>query len=385
MQEHDLTFVRTELALAEKPPRSAGGIASWLQRNLFASIPDTILTILGVLLVVLIVPPLIRWAFIDAQWAGIDRNACSTVAQGGTQPDGWSGACWAFVGAKFRLFLFGSYPSAERWRVVLTGLLFVALLVPLMIPRIPHKGTNAILFFVVFPVVAFFLLVGGWFGLEHVETPLWGGLLVTLVLSFVGIAVSLPLGILLALGRRSNMPIVKMISVIFIETIRGVPLVTVLFMASVMLPLFLPPGITVDKLMRALIGVALFASAYMAEVVRGGLQAIPKGQYEGADSLGLSYWQKTGLIILPQALKLVIPGIVNTFIGMFKDTSLVSIIGMFDLLGIVRQAFSDTNWASPQTPISGLVFAGFVFWLFCFGMSRYSIYMERRLDTGHKR
>jgi general L-amino acid transport system permease protein len=176
-----------------------------------------------------------------------------------------------------------------------------------------------------------------------------------------------------------------MISVIFIETIRGVPLVTVLFMASVMLPLFLPPGVTFDKLMRALIGVALFSSAYMAEVVRGGLQAIPKGQYEGADSLGLSYWQKTGLIILPQALKLVIPGIVNTFIGMFKDTSLVSIIGMFDLLGIVRQSFSDTNWSSPQTPISGLVFAGFVFWLFCFGMSRYSIYMERRLETGHNR
>ena len=214
---------------------------------------------------------------------------------------------------------------------------------------------------------------------------LWGGLLVTLVLSFVGIAVSLPLGIVLALGRRSKMPVIKMISVIFIEAVRGVPLVTVLFMASVMLPLFLPPGVTFDKFLRALIGVALFASAYMAEVIRGGLQAIPKGQYEGADSLGLGYWQKMGLIVLPQALKLVIPGIVNTFIGLFKDTSLVSIIGMFDLLGIVRQGFSDANWASPQTPMTGLVFAGFVFWLFCFGMSRYSIYMERRLDTGHKR
>jgi general L-amino acid transport system permease protein len=173
--------------------------------------------------------------------------------------------------------------------------------------------------------------------------------------------------------------------VVFIETVRGVPLVTVLFMASVMLPLFLPAGVTFDKFLRALIGVALFAAAYMAEVVRGGLQAIPKGQYEGADSLGLSYWQKTGLIVLPQALKLVIPGIVNTFIGIFKDTSLVYIIGMFDLLGIIRQNFADASWATAQTPMTGLVFAGFVFWVFCFGMSRYSIYMERRLDTGYKR
>ena len=189
------------------------------------------------------------------------------------------------------------------------------------------------------------------------ETSEWGGLLVTLVLSYVGIVVSLPLGILLALGRRSKMPAIKLLSVIFIETVRGVPLVTVLFMASFMLPLFVPPGVTFDKFLRALIGVALFASAYMAEVVRGGLQAIPKGQYEGADSLGLGYWQKIGLIIMPQALKLVIPGIVNTFIGMFKDTTLVLIISMFDLLGIVKQNLSDANWATPQTAKTGLVFA----------------------------
>jgi len=223
------------------------------------------------------------------------------------------------------------------------------------------------------------------FGLPHVETPLWGGLLVTLTISFVGIAVSLPFGIVLALGRRSKMPVVKTLCVVFIETVRGVPLITVLFMATIMLPLLLPPGVNFDKFLRALVGVALFSSAYMAEVVRGGLQAIPKGQYEGADSLGFGYWQKMGLIVLPQALKLVIPGIVNTFIGMFKDTSLVYIIGMFDLLGVVRQNFSDPAWASPQTPISGLVFAAFIFWLFCFGMSRYSMFTERRLDTGHKR
>jgi His/Glu/Gln/Arg/opine family amino acid ABC transporter permease subunit len=193
------------------------------------------------------------------------------------------------------------------------------------------------------PVVAFFLLVGGYFGLPYVETSEWGGLLVTLVISYVGIVVSLPLGIILALGRRSKMPAIKLLSVIFIEAVRGVPLVVVLFMASFMLPLFVPPGTTFDKLLRALIGVALFASAYMAEVIRGGLQAIPKGQYEGADSLGLGYWQKMGFIVMPQALKLVIPGIVNTFIGMFKDTSLVLIISMFDLLGIVKQNLGDAD------------------------------------------
>jgi len=385
MQEHDLSYVRTEMALAEAAPRGEKGPGAWLRRNLFATPADTLLTIIGLLLIAVILPPFFNWAFINAAWTGTDRSACATVAQGGGQPDGWSGACWAFVNAKFMQFMLGRYPDAERWRPILTALLFVALLVPLLVPSVPRKALNAVLFFFVFPIVAFILLTGGWFGLNPVETPLWGGLMVTLVLSFVGIAVSLPLGIVLALGRRSNMPIVKMLSVVFIETVRGVPLVTVLFMASVMLPLFLPAGVSFDKLLRALVGVALFASAYMAEVIRGGLQAIPKGQYEGADSLGLGYWQKMTLIVLPQALKLVIPGIVNTFIGLFKDTSLVYIIGMFDLLGIVRQNFSDAAWASAQTPISGLIFAAFVFWIFCFGMSRYSIFMERRLDTGHKR
>ncbi|HEV7252644.1 MAG TPA: amino acid ABC transporter permease [Mesorhizobium sp.] len=385
MQEHDLSFVRMEMVNAQAAPRSERGLGHWLRANLFATVPDAIMTVLAALLIAWLLPPLIDWLFLSATWAGTDRSVCATVAQGGIQPDGWSGACWAFVNAKIEQFMFGRYPIEERWRVMVTLVLFVALLVPLMIPSVPRKALNAVLFFGVFPVVAFFLLVGGAFGLPLARTSLWGGLMVTLVLSFVGIAVSLPFGILLALGRRSNLPVIKLVCVIFIETIRGVPLIAVLFMASVMLPLFLPPGTTIDKLMRALVGVALFASAYMAEVIRGGLQAIPKGQYEGADSLGLTYWQKTGLIVLPQALKLVIPGIVNTFIGLFKDTSLVYIIGMFDLLGIVRQNFADSNWASPQTPMSGLVFAGFVFWLFCFGMSRYSQFMERRLDTGHRR
>ncbi|MER9586784.1 amino acid ABC transporter permease [Mesorhizobium sp. M0276] len=385
MQEHDMSWVRSEMALAEPAPAGVAGFQAWVRKNLIASTGDTIMTIAGIALVVMILPQIINWAFINAVWTGPDRTACATVAQGGVQPEGWTGACWAFVNAKFGQFMVGRYPIEGRWRPILVAILFVALLVPMLIPKVPRKGLNAILLFFALPVVAFILLVGGMFGLPHVETSLWGGLLVTLSLSFVGIAVSLPLGIVLALGRRSKMPIIKTLCVIFIETVRGIPLITVLFFASVMLPLFLPEGVSFDKFLRALIGVSLFAAAYMAEVVRGGLQAIPKGQYEGADSLGLGYWQKMYLIVMPQALKLVIPGIVNTFIGMFKDTSLVIIISMFDLLGIVKQNFSDPNWATAQTARSGLIFAAFIFWLFCFGMSRYSMFTERRLDTGHKR
>jgi general L-amino acid transport system permease protein len=234
-------------------------------------------------------------------------------------------------------------------------------------------------------VILTMLLLDIDFGLTPVETSQWGGLTVTLVVSVTGIVASLPLGILLALGRRSTMPIVKLLSVVFIEMVRGMPLVAVLFMASNMLPLFMPPGTSFDKLLRALVGVALFSAAYMAEVVRGGLQAIPKGQYEAANALGLSYWRTMGLIILPQALKIVIPGIVNTFIGLFKDTTLVSYIGLFDLLGIVQAGFNDAKWASPQTGNTGYFALAVIYWAFCFGMSRYSIYTERRLHTGHKR
>lgn len=384
MTNSDLQYVRSQMVDPMPAPASQKGIASWMKENLFSSLKDTVLTIMGISLIVWFLPGLINWLFVNAVWAGTDRTFCTTTVQGGLQPDGWSGACWAFVDAKLQQFLYGRYPVDERWRVKLVALVFVILLVPMLIGKLPHKMLNAVLLFIVFPVFTYFLLVGGSFGLRYVETSLWGGLLVTLILSVVGITVSLPMGILLALGRRSNMPVIKALCVIFIEVIRGVPLVALLFMASVMLPLFMPPGTSFDKFLRALVGVSLFASAYMAEVIRGGLQAIPSGQYEGADSLGLSYWQKTLFIILPQTLKLALPGIVNTFIGLFKDTSLVYIIGMFDLLGIVRQNFSDATWATPQTPATGLVFAGFVFWIFCFCMSRYSLYMERRLDTSHR-
>lgn len=385
MNANTLSFVREQMIAAEPPPTSATSAAIWIRKNLFATPKDTILTVIGITLLVLIVPGALNWLFFQASWVGSDRSVCATVVQGGIKPEGWSGACWAFVGDRFQQFMFGRYPFAERWRPLLVAALFIALLVPILIPKLPAKGWNALALFVVFPIVAFFLLSGGYFGLVHVETPLWGGLMVTLILSFVGIAVSLPLGIVLALGRRSKMPVIRTLCIGFIEIIRGVPLITVLFMANVMLPLFLPTGWTIDNFLRALVGVALFASAYMAEVVRGGLQAIPKGQFEGADSLGLGYWQKMRLVVLPQAIKLVIPGIVNTFIGLFKDTSLVSIIGMFDLLGIVQLNFRDPSWITPVTPISGLIFAGFIFWIFCFGMSRYSGFMERHLDTGHKR
>ncbi|MCO5133702.1 MAG: amino acid ABC transporter permease, partial [Phyllobacteriaceae bacterium] len=222
------------------------------------------------------------------------------------------------------------------------------------------------------------------FGLSAVDTRRWGGLLLTLVIAGVGMTAALPLGVLLALGRRSQMPAIQTLCVTFIEFWRGVPLITVLFMSSVMLPLFLPEGMNFDKLLRALIGVTLFQSAYMAEVVRGGLQAIPKGQYEGAMALGLGYWQMMQKIILPQALKIVIPGIVNTFIALFKDTTLVSIIGLLDFLGMINLSHSDSSWATPVQAITSYIFCAFVFFLFCYSMARYSNYMERRLDTSHR-
>lgn len=384
MTNSDYHYVRSQMAEAMPAPANQKGVVSWLRENLFSGPKDTILTVLGISLIVWFLPGMINWLFVNAVWVGTDRTFCTTTVQGGLQPEGWSGACWAFVDSKLQQFLYGRYPVDERWRVQLVTLVFMILLVPMLIGKLPYKKLNAVLLFIAFPVFTYILLVGGSFGLRYVETSLWGGLLVTMILSLVGISVSLPMGILLALGRRSNMPVIKALCVIFIEVVRGVPLVALLFMASVMLPLFMPPGTSFDKFLRALVGVSLFASAYMAEVIRGGLQAIPSGQYEGADSLGLSYWQKTLFIIMPQALKLALPGIVNTFIGLFKDTSLVYIIGMFDLLGIVRQNFSDATWATPQTPATGLVFAGFVFWIFCFCMSRYSLYMERRLDKGHR-
>jgi general L-amino acid transport system permease protein len=274
-----IAYVRTEESPTMAPPLTSTGVVGWFKENLFATPRDTVFTIFTFLLLLWMVPPIIDWAFISAVWTGDGREDC--IVPG-------AGACWAFVEAKFGQFIYGRYPLEERWRVNLTGVLLIAGLVPIAIPSIPYKRENALYLLVAFPILAFILLTGQ-FGLEPVETPLWGGLLVTLVVAIVGIVVSFPLGILLALGRRSEMPIVKMFCIIFIEFWRGVPLITVLFMSSVMLPLFLPEGVTFDKLLRALIGVALFSSAYMAEVIRGGLQAIPKGQYEAANAMALTF------------------------------------------------------------------------------------------------
>ncbi|HWR79976.1 MAG TPA: amino acid ABC transporter permease, partial [Pseudomonas sp.] len=309
---------------------------------------------------------------LDANWSGSTRADCSG-----------EGACWVFVRERFGQFMYGFFPEGLRWRVNLTVLLAVAGAAPLFIQRMPRKAVYAAGFLLLYPLLAFWLLHGGFFALEEVPTSRWGGLMLTLVIAAVGIAGALPLGILLALGRRSDLPAIRVLCVTFIEFWRGVPLITVLFMSSVMLPLFLPEGLSFDKLVRALIGVILFQSAYIAEVVRGGLQAIPKGQYEAAAAMGLGYWRMMGLVILPQALKLVIPGIVNTFIALFKDTSLVIIIGLFDLLNSIKQATADPAWIGMAT--EGYVFAALLFWMFCFGMSRYSMRLERRLDTGHKR
>ncbi|CAE6896465.1 MULTISPECIES: amino acid ABC transporter permease [Pseudomonas] len=354
------------------PPRMSVGVIGWMRSNLFSGVFNTLLTLLAIYLVWLIVPPLLNWAFFDADWVGTTRADCTG-----------QGACWVFIQQRFGQFMYGFYPSELRWRVDLTLWAAIIGAAPLFVPQMPRKALYGIAFLIIYPLLAYWLLHGGALGLSVVPTTRWGGLMLTLVIAAVGIAGALPLGIMLALGRRSEMPAIRVICVTFIEFWRGVPLITVLFMSSVMLPLFLPEGMSFDKLMRALIGVIMFQSAYIAEVVRGGLQAIPKGQYEAAAAMGLGYWRSMGLVILPQALKMVIPGIVNTFIALFKDTSLVIIIGLFDLLNSIKQATTDPAWLGMST--EGYVFAALVYWIFCFGMSRYSMHLERKLDTGHKR
>jgi general L-amino acid transport system permease protein len=499
------SFVRGELVPERAAPVKTTGFVGFLRTRMFNTPTNILLTILGILLLWFTVVPALKFLLVDAVWKGGDREACLAQNAGHVV-----GACWPYVHAKFSQFVYGFYPEAERWRVNVTFALAALLLLPLLIPRLPAKGLNAGLFFVAFPIVAFFLLHGGglggfgvswtayllsgfadsvggagraltrageataiigpllallgklvvllgtaisyliwplsWLrdqiqasgrpvwtdfaataaivsillfvlnggfrggwralivslaafacigvviaamGLDHgglpvVDTRLWGGLLVTLVVSVTGIVTSMPVGIALALGRRATIPLIRIFSIIFIEFWRGVPLITVLFFATYMLPLFLPAGFSVDGLVRALIGIALFAGAYQAEVIRGGLQAIPRGQSEAASALGLSWAKTTGLIVMPQALRHVIPGLVNSFIALFKDTTLVSIVALFDLLGIVRSSFSDPVWSTPTTLFTGFAFAGLIYFVFCFGMSRYSLFVEHRLNA-HRR
>jgi general L-amino acid transport system permease protein len=421
-------FVRQELVPERAAPVRTTGFVGFLRTRLFNTPTNIVLTVLSALLIWFTVVPTLQFLLIDAVWTGSDRNACLAENAGHAV-----GACWPYVQAKFTQFIYGFYPEPERWRANLTFVLGALLLLPLLIPRLPAKGINACLFFIAFPVVAYFLLHGGGLtgfavsaavvsillfllgggtrtgwpslaaslvffaaigiviglmgdggSLSIVDTRAWGGLLVTLVVSVTGIVTSMPVGIALALGRRSTIPLIRIFSIAFIEIWRGVPLITVLFFATYMLPLFVPANFTIDGLVRALIGISLFAGAYNAEVIRGGLQAIPRGQSEAASALGLPWWKTTSLITMPQALRHVIPSLVNSFIGLFKDTSLVSIVALFDLLGSVRASFADPVWSTPTTLFTGFAFAGIIYFSFCFGMSRYSLFVERRLNA-HRR
>ncbi|MFN3674084.1 MAG: amino acid ABC transporter permease [Bosea sp. (in: a-proteobacteria)] len=447
-------FVRREALDQQPAPLSVAGPLAWVRANLFSGPINTLMTLICVYIVVTTVPGLVRFYLLDAVWSGTNRDACLAEKIG--RP---VGACWAYVIDRYQYFTYGSYPVSQRWRVNIVFAMFALGIVWLLWERAPLKKVGAFFFFVLMPIAAYVLLLGGsgaetflrtlifitlglmalflalsfapglagfWIGpaflaveqsqppwkrfqgpkllilmsivvfgvmamlaqsagLARVDTGLWGGVMVTLLIAAVGIVFSLPLGVILALGRRSRLPIIQLLSVIFIEFVRGVPLITVLFMANTMLPLFVPQEYSPDRLLRPLVGVALFAAAYMAEVIRGGLQAIPKGQYEGAMSLGLGYWQMMRLIILPQALRIVIPGIVNTFIGLFKDTTLVAIVGIFDFLRTIEATLVDPTWATPTTRATGYAFAAIFYFLCCWGMSRYSISVEQRLAAGQKR
>lgn len=353
------------------PPNPVSNRFGWLKENLFSSPLNTLLTVLVAWLLVLAVPAMLEWLFFDADFTSETAQECRQA----------QGACWAFIKEKHRLILFGVYPYDEQWRPLLASLILIGILICSAI-RYFWKPWLGLLWALALTSVAV-LMWGGMFGLSYVENDRWGGLPLTLILSTFGIAFAFPFGVLLALGRRSHLPVIKALSIIYIELIRGVPLISLLFMSSVMLPLFLPEGLTIDKLLRAQIAIILFAAAYIAETVRGGLQAIPKGQYEGADSLGLSYWQQTRLIILPQALKVVIPPLVGIFIALFKDTSLVVIIGIFDLTQAAKVAIADAAWRGFS--VEAYVFIAVIYFIFCFAISRYSQGLERRLDKGYQR
>jgi general L-amino acid transport system permease protein len=360
-------------ALRRPPPPAAPRFLeapfAWARGNLLDGWGNAALTLAMVALFALLVPPLVRWALVQATFEGASRAACDA-----------GGACWAMVTARFPTFIYGRYPLDERWRINLAFALLVLFAVPAMREGGRRRGLWAVLLVTLFPVIAGVLLSGGVLGLRHVDTNLWGGLTVNFVLSFVAVAGSLPLGILLALGRRSRLRFVRGASVAFIELWRGVPLLTVLFMGMVMLPLFLPGGMSIDSLIRAMIVLTLFTSAYMAEVVRGGLQGVPNGQSEAAYAMGMGYWRVQALVVMPQALRLVIPAIVNTVIDLFKDTTLVSIVGLFDLLFTANQSLKDPAWLGLAG--EAYAFTAAVFFVCCFGMSLYSRGLEKRLAAG---
>jgi general L-amino acid transport system permease protein len=339
----------------------------WLGANLFSSLPNALATLCILYMAWKLIPPVIEWAVGRAVWSAADARLCREVEG--------AGACWAFIAEKYRFILFGAYPYGQHWRPALA----VALLISLYGAsawRSMWRPRLALVWLVGLGVIGV-LMWGGMFGLSYVENERWGGLILTLLLATFGIAFAFPLSVLLALGRRSAMPVIRLMSIVYIELIRGVPLISVLFMASVMLPLFLPAGVSIDKLLRAEIAIILFAAAYLAEVVRGGLQAVPQSQEDAARALGLSYWQRHWLVMLPQALRIAIPPMVNTFIGLFKDTSLVVIIGLFDLLTTIKVSLNEPAWTG--FGVEAYLFAALAYFLFCYPMSRYSQGLEREV------
>jgi general L-amino acid transport system permease protein len=369
-----------EITHTRKPPVATTGILGWLRMNLFSNWVNSLISLFVLYVLFQFIPWILNWTVFAADFKYnfngeeiINREMCSRVLDPET-----GGACWAIIYVRFYQFMYGFYPREEVWRVNLSYIMLAVAIVPLLFDKFPFRK-HFLKFTYVFPIIAFFLLNGG-LGLEPVSTNKWGGLLVTLVLGCTGIALAFPLGIILALGRRSNLPVISMMCTLFIEFIRGVPLITLLFFGMVMLPLFLPEGIDMDGLARVLVAVTLFQAAYMAEVIRGGLQAIPQGQSEAARSIGLSYWQMNRKVVLPQAIRISIPSIVNTSIGLFKDTTLVIIVGLLDLLGIGRGALADTTWLGLAYEV--YFFVSLVFFIFTFGMSRYSLYLEKKLKTG---
>ena len=392
---------------SQPPPITTVGPLGWMRANLFSSPINVVLTLLSVWLFFKAIPPFVQWAFVDATLLGGDRSVCLITLDNGEIADA-PGACWTFIKIRLPQILFGLYYAqnpSEMWRPILMfamvafllatlftppGIIrrvprnaFTTLMLPFIVPSFRRKILQGAFLVIVFPFIGYGLIHGEWFGLPVAETDQWGGFMLTFILAAVGIVAAFPMGIILALGRRSNLPFIRAVCIVFIESIRGVPLITLLFMASNMLPLFFPSEVQFDKVARALVAITLFQSAYTAEAIRGGLQAVPKGQFEAADGLGLSYWKKTGFIVLPQALKISIPGIVNTFIELFKDTTLVSIIGMFDLLGISQAAARSLEWKGFD--FEAYIFAAMLYFMFCFGMSQYSQSLERKLETEHKK
>ncbi len=353
---------------ARVAPAGNTGALYWLRTNLFSTPLNIAMSICGFAMLFWIIPLFMQWVYFDADFIGTTREDCTS-----------GGACWVFVGNKMDMFLYGFYPENQVWRLQ-AGLGLFFLVIASFVFLKNNKAKFAI--FVAYFIVAFILVSGGYFGLESVPTNKWGGLLLTVIIAAVGIVFSFPIGVIVAFGRASDLPIIRSICTVYVEFIRGVPLITILFMSSIILPLFFPEGMTFDKLLRALIGITLFQAAYVAEVIRGGLQAIPKGQYEAADAIGLSYWQKMLLVILPQALKVAIPNLTGAFISLFQDTTLVLIIGLFDLLAMVRITAADSGWLGMET--EGYVFVTAIFWAFGYVMSKYSDRLEKQFDTNLK-